>query len=60
MNTVTSPSPGDWADHKSGELDLREVARVDGDHIWLYLITKSPSGPFNAANYTFTREEAES
>lgn len=52
---VTTPRPGDRADHKSGELDPREVARVDGDRIWLYLLTDEPSGPFDAVNYTFTR-----
>jgi hypothetical protein len=52
---VTTPQPGDLADHRSRELDPREVARVDGDMIWLYLMGPNEHGPFPAENYTFKR-----
>lgn len=44
---------GDWALHKSGELDARLVTAVseDGSAIWLWLINQDV-GPFPAANYT--------
>lgn len=56
MKNVKNPQPGDIADHRSRELDPREVARVEGDQIWLHLVTDEPSGPFPAANYTYQRE----
>lgn len=52
---VTEPQPGDWADHVSGDLDPREVARVEGDSVWL-LIFGNEIGPFPRDNYTYIRE----
>lgn len=45
--------PGDIANHVEG-LDSREVTRVDGSQVWLYLLT-SEGGPFPKMNYTFKR-----
>ena len=51
---VHVPKPGDVADHKSRELDPRRVSRVEGELIWLDLLT-TEAGPFPRANYTFKR-----
>lgn len=56
MKNVKNPQPGDVADHRTRDLDPRTVARVEGDQVWLYLVTNEPSGPFPAANYTYKRE----
>lgn len=54
------PKVGDWAHHVDGQLDSREVARVseDGRKVWLYLLTETPAGPFDASNYTYTEKES--
>lgn len=46
--------PGDLADHISGELDPREVVRVDGRYVYLDIFGQT-YGPFPKENYTFTR-----
>ena len=46
--------PGDSADHVSGELDPREVVRVDGRYVYLDILGQT-CGPFPKENYTFTR-----
>lgn len=46
--------PGDLADHVSGELDPREVVRVDGNYVYLDILGQT-CGPFPKDNYTFTR-----
>ena len=46
--------PGDLADHVSGELDPREVVRVDGSYVYLDILGQT-CGPFPKENYTFTR-----
>ena len=46
--------PGDSADHVSGELDPREVVRVDGSYVYLNILGQT-CGPFPKSNYTFTR-----
>jgi hypothetical protein len=54
------PAVGDIADHTSGKLDPRKVARVEGDQVWLALAPaerESVIGPFPAGNYTFERKE---
>lgn len=53
--TVTDVKPGDYASHKYRDLDRREVTRIEGDQVWLYLLT-GEAGPFPADNYTFVRE----
>lgn len=50
MTTETTFEVGDWADHKSGQLDPREVTRVEADGIYLDL-GGSEIGPFPAENY---------
>lgn len=50
--------PGDWALHNNGELDAREVARVDGDDVWLE-VHGSNIGPLPLKNYTYSREVKE-
>lgn len=42
--------PGDWADHKSGTLDPREVAKVQGENICLQIGTLV-TPPIPHANY---------
>ena len=37
--------PGDLADHVSGELDPREVVRVDGSYVYLNILGQT-CGPF--------------
>lgn len=49
---------GDLALHRSNQLDEREVARVEGDQIWLN-IGGATFGPFPESNYDFRREVAE-
>jgi hypothetical protein len=46
--------PGDLALHKDNQLDAREVARVDGDSIWIW-IGRDPFGPYPRENYTYSR-----
>ena len=46
--------PGDLADHISGELDPREVVRVDGRYVYLDIFGQT-YGPFPKESYTFTR-----
>lgn len=55
---MKQPEVGDWADHKSGDLDPRQVTRVsaDGGLVWLYMLT-AEAGPFPAANYNFEKEQ---
>lgn len=47
---------GDWIEPHSRELDPREVARVEGDQVWLYLLGDEPYGPFPLDNYVLTRK----
>lgn len=57
---VTDPQVGDWADHRSRELDPCRVVRVEGEEIWLELrFSGTVIGPVPAENYTFTREKVE-
>jgi hypothetical protein len=52
VSTKNKFKVGDWADHKSGTLDPREVARVEGDSIYLRFSSQNKEyGPFLAANY---------
>lgn len=53
---VRRPRVGDFADHRSRNLDPRVVSRVseDGKQVWLELRTRE-IGPVPAANYTFER-----
>lgn len=46
--------PGDWALHKSNQLDAREVASVDGDTIQLRIGDRL-TPPVRAANYDRVR-----
>lgn len=50
-------APGDWALHYSGDLDPREVVKVDPieDRVWLYILT-GPAGPYPATNYEYSRK----
>lgn len=52
--TVSHPEPGDVATAVFAELDDRKVSRVEGDSVWLQLIT-SEAGPFPVSNYTYQR-----
>lgn len=45
---------GDIATHRSGELDPRRVAMVEGEEVWLEF-TVSALGPFPKRNYRFKR-----
>lgn len=49
------PKVGDWADHITGELDPRQVARVspNGKKIWITITDGVTAGPLLAENYTF-------
>lgn len=49
--------PGDWAEHRTFDLDPRRVARVDHKRgaVWLYL-TGGEFGPLPIGNYTYDRE----
>lgn len=42
---------GDWVEPHSRDLDPREVAAIEGDQVWLYLLSDKPSGPFPIDNY---------
>lgn len=50
------PQPGDWVEPHSRELDAREVARVSGDEVWLFLGGDEPAGPFPLDNYQIVSE----
>jgi hypothetical protein len=50
---------GDWVEPHSRELDPREVAKVEGDQLWLYILTDEPQGPFPLDNYMVTRKKAD-
>jgi hypothetical protein len=47
---------GDWVEPHSRELDPREVAKIEGDQLWLYLLTDDPVGPFPIDNYIVSRK----
>lgn len=47
---------GDLVQPWGRELDPREVAKVEGDQIWLYLLTNIPAGPFPLDNYEVVRK----
>lgn len=49
---IDMPLVGCWADHKSGNLDPREVVRVLDDKIWIK-IGDQEHGPYPADNYTY-------
>lgn len=61
MSTMTvepgDVRPGDWADHKSGDLDPRPVASVDhaAGTVVLVIGTRH-TRPVPITNYDFTRE----
>ena len=61
QQAVLKPQVGDWADHRNGNLDPRQVAKVsaDGWFIWLRLGGAKDIGPFPVENYTFTRTSEE-
>lgn len=46
---------GDIADHVSRELDPRVVTRVEGDQVWIWILT-GDCGPLPIENYTYSRE----
>lgn len=50
------PQVGDWALHKSNQLDAREVVRVseNGEDIWIRIGHLPAVGPLAARRYTFT------
>lgn len=50
---------GDWVEPHSRELDPREVAKIEGDQLWLYFLTEEPAGPFPIDNYRVSRKAAE-
>lgn len=52
---VARPRKGDLASHVSGELDSREVTRVEGEQVWLWILV-SEAGPFPVENYTYKRK----
>ena len=54
--TERKPQVGDWALHKSNQLDAREVVRVseNGEDIWIRIGDLPPTGPLLACRYTFT------
>lgn len=58
--TVKVPQVGDVADHKSGELDPREVCKtkvIDGTlFVWLMAPGNTEIGPFDSGNYTYERK----
>lgn len=54
---VEEPQEGDWALHKSGDLDERRVAKVMTNVIWIY-IGEQVAGPFLKESYTYSRERA--
>jgi hypothetical protein len=57
MIDVADPRPGDWAQHRTKELDERQVTRVDpaAGHVWLNL-AGTEVGPFPLGNYRYARE----
>lgn len=54
MREVKHPKVGDWAHHKDG-YDPREVTRVQGRFIGLYISDEWEAWPCPISNYTFTR-----
>lgn len=48
---------GDWVEPHSRELDPREVAKVEGDKLWLYFMTDEAMGPFPLDNYQIFRKK---
>lgn len=52
--TIEEVQPGDLALHTSNQLDAREVSRIDGDQVWIF-IGESNIGPLPAENYTYSR-----
>jgi hypothetical protein len=54
---MTEPRPGDWALHRNNQLDAREVARVEGRYVWIF-IGASKAGPYPRENYTFSRKSS--
>lgn len=51
---------GDWVEPHSRDLDPREVAKIEGDKLWLWLFTDKPAGPFPIDNYMITRKRIDS
>lgn len=49
---------GDWVDHKYIDLDARQVAKIKGDNIWLYMLSDKPQGPFLLDNYKVSSKKS--
>lgn len=47
---------GDWVEPWNHSLDPREVAKIEGDQLWLFILTDKPQGPFPIDNYIVTRK----
>jgi hypothetical protein len=47
---------GDWVEPHSRDLDPREVARIEGDKVWLYILTDKQMGPFPLDNYVLAHK----
>lgn len=56
MDHTKHPQPDDWADHVSGDLDPRQVSRVEGTQVWI-MIGNTEVGPLPIENYSYTRVE---
>jgi hypothetical protein len=56
IDDVSAVQAGDVADHKSGELDPRRVAKVEPGFIWLEVGEGAPIGPFDWGRYTYQRQ----
>lgn len=52
---VDTPMTGDSADHISGELDPRAVARATENQVWLVGLDDDVIGPFDVRAYTYAR-----
>lgn len=53
---VKTPRVGDWASHKAG-YDPRQITRVEGRFIGLYISDEVEAWPCPKSNYTFYRDE---
>lgn len=57
MSNDNTIEVGDWVEPHSRELDPREVAKIEGDRLWLWAFSDTPIGPFPLDNYVVYRKK---